>query len=103
MQVQNWYDAGHKTAHGGSNLARGPLVWHPCPRELANYRYFYRNFRTTDARRPIKGSQDAGFRLRLFARKKNLSLRPRVRWRHQKNVVLPKNVQIQNFQIKKKS
>jgi len=29
MQAQNWHDAGRKTGHGGLDLARGPLVWHP--------------------------------------------------------------------------
>jgi len=30
MQTQNQYDAGHKTGHGGPDLARGSPVWQPC-------------------------------------------------------------------------
>jgi len=51
-------------------VARRPLIAYSCPRELINYRYFGYYLLTTNGRRPIKGSEDADFRLILFKRKK---------------------------------
>ena len=59
---------------------------------LINYRIFGRNFRTTNTRRPVKGSKVADCRL-VFSKKETknclLGLGARTRWCHPKKLNLP--------------